>query len=300
MVLLDLGVGGGRTTPYLSDLASSYVGVDYAEEMIRVCRGKYPSLQFEMADAADLSRFADGFFDAIVFSFNGMDYLAPDKSRQQCLRECHRVLKPGGVFIFSSHNPRSLVVGWNWDWNRLRTLTHRITGGRKLLSGLVLGALTCARVGLALLQTLARSIPRASRRIPTRAFWLGEGYLVDPSHGGLLTHCAAPGRVISELLQFRFKFLQKLPEDYPRRSGRLSTRWYYYAFRKGQVGSVQSVPAAKPRMDEGAGARLRHHDRGCPILAFFARVATANAGTTSRLRCAAGQPGASPSIRSIT
>lgn len=99
MTILDLGVGGGRTTPYLSKLASFYVGIDYSEEMVQVCRGKYPSLQFEVADAADLSRFADETFDAIVFSFNGIDYLAPDDKRHDCLRECHRVLKPGGVFI---------------------------------------------------------------------------------------------------------------------------------------------------------------------------------------------------------
>lgn len=232
MVILDLGVGGGRTTPYLSDLACCYVGVDYAEEMIRVCRSKYPGLQFEVADAADLSRFADDFFDAIVFSFNGIDYLAPDQKRQQCLQQCHRVLKQGGVFIFSSHNPRSLFVGWDWDRARLRTLANKLTGGKRFLFDLVLAGLTCARVGMGLLQTFAQSIPRAIRRIPTRAFWRGDGYLFDPSHGGLLTHNAVPACVISELNQFQFKFLQELPEDYPRRSGGWSTRWYYYTFSK--------------------------------------------------------------------
>jgi SAM-dependent methyltransferase len=230
--ILDLGVGGGRTTPYLSRMASYYVGVDYSEEMVGACRNKYPTLQFEVADAADLSLFANSFFDAIVFSFNGMDYLAPDQKRQQCLRECHRVLKQGGALIFSSHNPHSLVLGWDWDWNRLRIVANRITAGRRLLSGPVLAALTCAKVGLTLLRTGARSIPRAIRRIPTRTFWRGEGYLFDPSHGGLWTHCAAPGRVVAELNEFQFKFLQELPDDYPRTSRSWSTRWYYYAFSK--------------------------------------------------------------------
>jgi SAM-dependent methyltransferase len=232
MTLLDLGVGGGRTTPYLSGVASRYVGVDYAEEMIRVCRSKHPRLQFEVADAADLSHFANCSFDAIVFSFNGIDYLAPDKQRHRCLRECHRVLKSGGVFIFSSHNPQSLVVGWDWDWNRLRKRADRITGGGKLLSGLVSAGLACAKLGLTLLRTGAQSIPRATRRIPTRMFWRGEGYWFDPTHGGLLTHCAVPSQVISELEHCHFKLLQELPEDYPRPSRRWRTRWYYYAFSK--------------------------------------------------------------------
>ena len=33
--ILDLGVGGGRTTPYLASRAARYVGVDNAEAMVR-------------------------------------------------------------------------------------------------------------------------------------------------------------------------------------------------------------------------------------------------------------------------
>ena len=33
MAMLDIGVGGGRTTPYLSQRASRYVGVDYSRAM---------------------------------------------------------------------------------------------------------------------------------------------------------------------------------------------------------------------------------------------------------------------------
>lgn len=230
--LLDLGVGGGRTTPYLSGIASRYVGVDYSEEMIRTCRSKYPGLQFEVGDAADLSRFSDGCFDAVIFSFNGIDYLAPDQKRQECLRECHRVLKKEGVLIFSSHNPRSVILGWDWDWDRLRARANKITGNEKILSGPVLAALCCVRASLGLWRTAGQSIPRALRRIPTRTFWSGEGYLYDPSHGGLWTHCGTPPRVTAELHRMQFQVLRKLPEDYPRGSRRFSTRWYYYAFSK--------------------------------------------------------------------
>src|SRR5580693_1097552 len=62
MAILDLGVGGGRTTPYLSSIAGRYVGVDYAPEMIAACRKKFPRLEFEVANAADLSRFASACF----------------------------------------------------------------------------------------------------------------------------------------------------------------------------------------------------------------------------------------------
>src|SRR5271167_4736060 len=81
MAVLELGVGGGRTTAYLSSIASRYVGVDYASEMIAACRKKFPRLDFEVGDAADLSRFDAASFDAVVMAFNGIDYLIPDESR---------------------------------------------------------------------------------------------------------------------------------------------------------------------------------------------------------------------------
>jgi len=231
--ILDLGVGGGRTTSYLSQLASYYVGVDYSEQMIGVCRNKFPQVQFEVADAADLSRFENGSFDAVVFAFNGLDYLAPERRHQECLQECHRLLKPGGVFIFSSHNPRAVFLAWEWDRERLRRLAAKAASEGGAVFRLLLAGLTFARIGLGLVRSLMAAIPRACRRLPTRAFWRGQGYLLDPSHGGLLTRCAVPGRLIQELTEeFHFRFLRVLPEDYPRKGGLASTRWYYYAFSK--------------------------------------------------------------------
>jgi SAM-dependent methyltransferase len=232
MRILDLGVGGGRTTAYLSNIASHYVGVDYAEEMVNVCRTRFPDLKFAVADAADLSAFADGSFDAVIFSFNGLDYLVPDQKRHQCVSECHRVLKPGGVLIFSSHNPRALFIDWRWDRERLRTLAIRLAGRRKLLFYPALWVLTCGRISLALLRTVKSAIPRAAERLPTRAFWLGDGYILHPSHGGLMTHCATPRRVIAELAAVPFELLRELPEDYPQKSRHYGTRWFYYAFAK--------------------------------------------------------------------
>src|SRR4030095_880115 len=67
--ILDLGVGGGRTTPYLNSIASRYVGVDYASEMVEVCRRKFPEIPFVVADATSLTMFADASFDAVVMAF---------------------------------------------------------------------------------------------------------------------------------------------------------------------------------------------------------------------------------------
>jgi SAM-dependent methyltransferase len=230
--ILDLGVGGGRTTPYLSGCASRYVGIDFSEEMIEACRAKFPKLQFEVADASDLSLFDEGSFDAIVFSFNGLDNLTSDDKRLQCLRECHRLLRQGGVFIFSSHNPRSLILGWIWDLSAVRAKAGKMSANIPILSGLMLTALSCAKLGLTLWNVAMRSAPRFWHRMTTRTFWRGEGYMLDSTHGGVWCHFAVPGHVIAELAANQFKFLQALSEDYPRKSQIWRTRWYYYAFSK--------------------------------------------------------------------
>src|SRR6202451_1491041 len=94
--------------------------------MIRRCRNKFPQLEFVVTDASDLSMFSDASFDAIVIAFNGLDYVLPEERRWQCLRECHRLLRAEGVLIFSSHNPRALLVRPDWNRERLRALARRL------------------------------------------------------------------------------------------------------------------------------------------------------------------------------
>ncbi|RLV47635.1 class I SAM-dependent methyltransferase [Nocardioides mangrovicus] len=101
--VLDIGIGVGRTVPVLSEPAASYVGIDYSERMVEVARSQYPGADLSWGDARDLSRFADDSFDLVVFSFNGIDSVPPD-DRLLVLAEVRRVLDPGGVFLFSSHN----------------------------------------------------------------------------------------------------------------------------------------------------------------------------------------------------
>jgi SAM-dependent methyltransferase len=237
MAILDLGVGGGRTTSYLSSIASRYVGVDYAPEMVAACRKKFPQLEFETETASDLSRFATSSFDAAVMAFNGMDYVIPDESRFCALREIRRVLKPEGVLIFSSHNPRAILVRASWNPQRVRFAAQAIAGSGSVLFRPLLWTLTTARVILAGLQAALRSLVRAASRLPTLAFWRGHGYWRDPAHGGLTTHLATPEKVTRELGTFGYRLLRVLGDDYPRTSRPYVTDWYYYVFAKtGETG----------------------------------------------------------------
>lgn len=230
MSVLDLGVGGGRTTPYLAGLASRYVGVDYAEEMVRACRNKFPGLEFVQADAADLSVFDDYSFDVVVMAFNALDYVVPDSNRLRCLAEVRRVLRRDGVFLFSSHNPLAILTRPAWDRDRLAAFARGLGNPDRRLFQITMPSLAALKTVHAFLRAVSTSFTRVIRRMPTAAFWRGEGYLLDPAHGGLVTHVWVPKCAITELGRFGFRVVRVMPHDYPQAASRFLTDWYYYVF----------------------------------------------------------------------
>lgn len=104
--ILDIGVGGGRTVKPLLAISDTYLGIDYMPAMIEACRQRFPHARFEVADARDLSGFADGQFKLAVFSSNGL-CMVGHEDRLQILREVCRVMADDGVFLFSTYNQRS-------------------------------------------------------------------------------------------------------------------------------------------------------------------------------------------------
>lgn len=108
--MLDIGIGGGRTTQHFSPLVKEYTGIDYSDEMIAACRQKFSHssqpMTLEVGDARKM-RFADRSFDFIVFSFNGIDY-ASHGDRLHILQEIRRVGKTGSYVFFSSHNLQAI------------------------------------------------------------------------------------------------------------------------------------------------------------------------------------------------
>lgn len=108
--MLDLGVGGGRTTGNFSGRVREYIGGDLSASMVDACRDRFGEAEertFLVLDATNLEQFPDGRFDLVLFSFNGVDEV-PEDARAQVLSEVFRVLSPNGVFVFSSHNLQTL------------------------------------------------------------------------------------------------------------------------------------------------------------------------------------------------
>ncbi len=99
--LLDLGCGGGEDARIYEGLGATVYGVDTSEKMIAVAKSNV--LRPENFHVANMEHvpFAERSFDAVVSCY-GIHYL--DKF-EQLFRECARVLKPGGLFLFIAHHP---------------------------------------------------------------------------------------------------------------------------------------------------------------------------------------------------
>lgn len=126
--ILDIGVGGGRTVRALRELSDDYLGIDYSQAMIDACRGRYPDARFAHMDARDMGDIESSSIALAVFSCNGISMVG-HADRLAILREVARVLRPGGVFLFTTYNRDSAAATagfrfpqWEGSNNPLRVL----------------------------------------------------------------------------------------------------------------------------------------------------------------------------------
>jgi SAM-dependent methyltransferase len=101
--VLDVGVGAGRTAPYLAPLARRYEAIDFSPVMVESARRRLPGISVRLADMRDLSAFADASFDFLFGANNVIDAVSHD-DRLRTLAEFRRVLRDDGIVVFSSHN----------------------------------------------------------------------------------------------------------------------------------------------------------------------------------------------------
>jgi ubiquinone/menaquinone biosynthesis C-methylase UbiE len=109
--VLDYGCGWGDIAWAVARTHPDVRGVDLDPVRIEFARSEYAPLHFDVCARSGLD-FADASFD-IVLSVVVLPFVPDDRA---CLREIHRVLRPGGHLILASKSA-PLLNRW---WRRLR------------------------------------------------------------------------------------------------------------------------------------------------------------------------------------
>ncbi len=100
MNVLELGCGVGYFTEYLAQSGATIIANDISPELLDVAKVRVPAenVTFKVENAYDLT-YEDESFDSVVGS-SVLHHLEVD----QALKECYRVLKPGGSMYFTEPN----------------------------------------------------------------------------------------------------------------------------------------------------------------------------------------------------
>lgn len=109
--ILDLACGGGRHLAGLGRLGFRAVGLDLSEPLLREARGRLrPGLSLLRGDMRRLP-FRNDCLDGALSMFTSFGYFRDDADNWRMPEELHRILLPGGWFLFDFLNRRVVEEG---------------------------------------------------------------------------------------------------------------------------------------------------------------------------------------------
>ena len=99
--ILDFGCGCGRVLRQWQHLTAAVYGTDLNAELVQWCRDQLPFASVSVNSAEPPTSFEDERFDA-VYAFSVFTHM-PAAVQKRWLDEFRRILRPGGLLIFSTH-----------------------------------------------------------------------------------------------------------------------------------------------------------------------------------------------------
>jgi SAM-dependent methyltransferase len=182
--VLDMGTTNGKNLlPYVAAFPGIEAhGIDVGAPVLRyahaVAEHEGVAAHFSQQNA-ERTDFPDGHFDLIVSSF--FLHEVPVKATRSILRECHRLLSPGGMMVHMELPDEAAVSAyenffWNWDThnnNEPNYTAFRAQDPRAL----------CAAAGFDPAQCFAQLIPDFASFGPEKLASFVRGELAAPPHG---------------------------------------------------------------------------------------------------------------------
>ena len=99
--LLDWGCGCGRILRHWADLTETRVcGCDIDPQMVGWCQANLPFADVARIELSPPLPYADSSF-GLVYALSVITHL-PEELQHAWVRECYRVLRPGGYLLFST------------------------------------------------------------------------------------------------------------------------------------------------------------------------------------------------------
>lgn len=114
--VLEAGSGEGYGANMIADVATKVTGLDYDISAVEHVRSRYPRVEMLHGNLAELP-LPDGSVDTVV-NFQVIEHLW---DQAQFLRECHRVLAPGGELLVSTPNRITFSPGRDTPLNPFHT-----------------------------------------------------------------------------------------------------------------------------------------------------------------------------------
>ncbi len=189
--VLDIAMGAGRTTRVLAPRAERYVGFDFSAGMVSLAKARFPEADLRQLDMRETPHaFAGQRFDAILISFNGIDYISWE-DRNTLLAALREMLRPDGVLAFSTHDLETVNENRGFriradlrpDWREL--CSKPLTGAKKLVK---------------LPVWMARALPNYLKYRSLEKIFDGFAYVNDSGENyGLLTCYVSSARQIGVL-----------------------------------------------------------------------------------------------------